>query len=108
MREIADPKMETFLEKAEKVKAEMTNEKSKSLHKPDALKTIRSRINSDIVTVLKRTKAMKPCLESTDSATAANRRNRPLETIRRKGLPSAFLHARQHQKPEKSIPQKKR
>ena len=87
--------MEAFLEKAEKVKAEMAsirnilttieaaNKKSKSLRKPDALKAIRSRINSDVVTVLKRTKAIKARLESTDSATAANRRNRPFETIRR-------------------------
>jgi len=55
--ESADPKMEAFLEKAEKVKAEMAsirnslttieaaNKKSKFLRKPDALKAIRSQIN---------------------------------------------------------------
>jgi len=84
--ESADPKMEAFLEEAEKVKAEMAsirdilttieaaNEESKSLHKPDALKAVRSRINSDIVTVLKKAKAIKARLELMDSATAANRR----------------------------------
>ncbi|KAJ8446432.1 hypothetical protein Cgig2_019325 [Carnegiea gigantea] len=84
--ENADPKMDAFLEEAEKVKAEISsirdtltaleaaNEQSKSLHKPDALKALRARINSDIVTVLKKAKAIKARLELMDSATAANRR----------------------------------
>lgn len=84
--ENADPKMEAFLEEAEKVKAEISsirdtlttleaaNEQSKSLHKPDALKALRAQINSDIVTVLKKAKAIKARLELMDSATAANRR----------------------------------
>uniref|UniRef100_A0A7C9CG89 t-SNARE coiled-coil homology domain-containing protein n=1 Tax=Opuntia streptacantha TaxID=393608 RepID=A0A7C9CG89_OPUST len=81
-----DPKMEAFLEEAERVKAEMAsirdilttleaaNEESKSLHKPDALKALRGRINADIVTVLKKTKAIKARLELMDSAAAHNRR----------------------------------
>ncbi|KNA12832.1 hypothetical protein SOVF_122350, partial [Spinacia oleracea] len=81
-----DPKMEEFLEEAEKVKTEIglikevlitlevANEESKSLHKPEALKALRGRINSDIVSVLKRTKAIKARLEQMDRATAENRR----------------------------------
>ncbi|XP_021763372.1 syntaxin-related protein KNOLLE-like [Chenopodium quinoa] len=81
-----DPKMEEFLEEAEKVKAEMglikdilttleaANEESKSLHKPEALKALRGRINADIVSVLKRAKAIKARLEQMDRATSENRR----------------------------------
>lgn len=81
-----DPKMEAFLEEAEKVKAEIgsiedtlktleaSNEESKSLHKPEALKALRSRISVDIVTVLKKAKAIKARLEQMDRATAENRR----------------------------------
>lgn len=81
-----DPKMEEFLEEAEKVKAEMSsiqdilttleaaNEESKSLHKPEALKALRGRINADIVSVLKKAKAIKARLEQMDRATAENRR----------------------------------
>lgn len=81
-----DPKMEAFLEEAEKVKAEIgsiedtlktleaSNEESKSLHKPEALKALRSRISFDIVTVLKKAKAIKARLEQMDRATAENRR----------------------------------
>lgn len=82
----SDPKMEAFLEEAEKVKAEMaaigdilitleaSNEESKSLHKPDALKALRGRINGDIITVLKKTRVIKARLEQMDRATAENRR----------------------------------
>ncbi|XP_057547149.1 syntaxin-related protein KNOLLE [Amaranthus tricolor] len=82
----SDPKMEAFLEEAEKVKAEMasikdilitleaSNEESKSLHKPEALKALRGRINADVVTVLRKAKAIKARLELMDRATAENRR----------------------------------
>ncbi|XP_074281602.1 syntaxin-related protein KNOLLE-like [Silene latifolia] len=81
-----DPKMEAFLEEAEKVKAEMSsisdilmgieaaNSESKSLHKADALKAVRGRINADIVSVLKKAKGIKSRLEIMDQATVANRR----------------------------------
>ncbi|GAB4836757.1 hypothetical protein Ancab_001669 [Ancistrocladus abbreviatus] len=74
-----DPKMELFLEEAEKVKAEMgaireilgrleaENEESKSLHKPEALRSLRSKINADIVTVLKKARAIKTQLEEMDN-----------------------------------------
>ncbi|KAK9724860.1 hypothetical protein RND81_05G103600 [Saponaria officinalis] len=80
----SDPKMEAFLEEAEKVKVEIAsisdvlttleaaNEESKSLHKPDALKALRGRINADIVSVLKKTKAIKARLEHMDQSTVAD------------------------------------
>ncbi|XP_074319913.1 syntaxin-related protein KNOLLE-like [Silene latifolia] len=82
----SDPKMEAFLEEAEKVKTEMAliqdilmtlesaNEESKSLHKPEALKALRGKINADIVSVLKKTKVIKARLEQMDRETAHNRR----------------------------------
>ncbi|KAL2921714.1 Syntaxin-related protein KNOLLE [Bienertia sinuspersici] len=81
-----DPKMEAFLEEAEKVKEEMAsikevldtleaaNEESKSLHKPEALKALRNRMNADVLCVLKKSKAIKARLEQMDRATAENRR----------------------------------
>ena len=81
-----DTDMGLFLEEAEKVKTEMgnlrdilgrlqqANEEGKSLHKPDALKSLRNRINADIVTVLKKARAIRTQLEDMDRANAANRR----------------------------------
>ncbi|KAF7819310.1 syntaxin-related protein KNOLLE [Senna tora] len=81
-----DTDMGLFLEEAEKVKTEMAylqellnklhqaNEESKSLHKPEALKSLRTRINSDIVTVLKKARTIRSQLEEMDRANAANRR----------------------------------
>ncbi|KAG4941459.1 hypothetical protein AAZX31_16G136000 [Glycine max] len=81
-----DTDMGLFLEEAEKVKAEMgslrdilgrlqqANEESKSLHKPEALKVLRARINADIVAVLKKARAIRAQLEEMDRANAANRR----------------------------------
>ncbi|XP_043688239.1 syntaxin-related protein KNOLLE [Telopea speciosissima] len=78
--------MALFLREAEKVKGEMgsirdilgrlqeANEESKSLHKPEALKALRSRINGDVVAVLRKAKSIKSQLEDMDRANAANRR----------------------------------
>ncbi|CAN4099590.1 unnamed protein product [Withania somnifera] len=81
-----DRNLTAFLEEAEKVKLEMnsikdilrrlqdTNEESKSLHKPEALKSMRNRINSDIIAVLKKAKAIRSQLEEMDRSNAMNRR----------------------------------
>lgn len=81
-----DTDMGLFLEEAEKVKAEMgslrdilgrlqqANEESKSLHKPEAHKALRSRINAEILAVLKKARAIRTQLEEMDRANAANRR----------------------------------
>ncbi|MED6145740.1 hypothetical protein PIB30_028101 [Stylosanthes scabra] len=81
-----DTDMGLFLEEADKVKAEMAalrdilarlqqaNEEGKLLHKPDALKSLRTRINSDIVMLLEKARAIKAHLEDMDKADSANRR----------------------------------
>ncbi|XP_009772555.1 syntaxin-related protein KNOLLE [Nicotiana sylvestris] len=81
-----DQNLNAFLEEAEKVKLEMnsikdilrrlqdTNEESKSLHKPEALKSMRNRINSDILVVLKKARAIRSQLEEMDRSNAINRR----------------------------------
>lgn len=81
-----DQNLNAFLEEAEKVKLEMnsikdilrrlqdTNEESKSLHKPEALKSMRNRINSDILAVLKKARAIRSQLEEMDRSNAINRR----------------------------------
>ncbi|KAL3334706.1 hypothetical protein AABB24_031101 [Solanum stoloniferum] len=81
-----DQNLTAFLEEAEKVKLEMnsikeilrrlqdTNEESKSLHKPEALKSMRDRINSDIIAVLKKARAIRSQLEEMDRSNAINRR----------------------------------
>ncbi|CAM8945827.1 unnamed protein product [Rhodiola kirilowii] len=78
-----DQDMNLFLAEAEKVKTEMNsikeiltklqevNEESKSLHKPDALKAVRNRINSEIITVLKKAKQIRVQLEQMDRANAS-------------------------------------
>ncbi|KAL9379288.1 hypothetical protein Peur_027770 [Populus x canadensis] len=75
-----------FLEEAENVKKEMgsireildqlqeANEESKTLHKPEALKSLRNKINTDIVAVQKKARSIKSQLEEMDRANAANRR----------------------------------
>ncbi|POO00342.1 t-SNARE [Trema orientale] len=81
-----DTDLGLFLQEAEKVKQEMAslreilaklhqaNEESKSLHKSDALKSLRNRINADIVAVLKKARAIRSQLEDMDRANAANKR----------------------------------
>lgn len=81
-----DTDMGLFLEEAEKVKAEMSdlrdilvklqqaNEEGKSLHKPEALKSLRNKINSEIVSVLKQARTIRSQLEEMDKANASNRR----------------------------------
>ena len=81
-----DRNLNLFLEEAEKVKQEMSvireilaklheaNEESKSLHKPEALKSLRNRINADIIGVLKKARDIKSQLEDMDRANAANMR----------------------------------
>ncbi|KAJ4851296.1 hypothetical protein Tsubulata_001167 [Turnera subulata] len=75
-----------FLAEAENVKKEMgsireilaqlqeANEASKALHKPEALKSLRNKINADIVTVLKKARAIRAQLEEMDRANESNRR----------------------------------
>ncbi|KAG6738418.1 hypothetical protein POTOM_058034 [Populus tomentosa] len=81
-----DNNLGLFLEEAEDVKKEMrsireildqlqeANEESKSLHKHEALKSIRNKINADIVKGLKKARSIKTQLEEMDRANAANRR----------------------------------
>ncbi|RZC76528.1 hypothetical protein C5167_000658 [Papaver somniferum] len=81
-----DPNFSDFLAEAEKVKEEMSlirdilgtiqeaHEESKSLHKSDALKAVRHRINTDILNVLKKAKVIRSRIEDLDRATVANRR----------------------------------
>lgn len=81
-----DHNLTAFLHEAELVKQEMNsirdtlaqlqlaNQESKTLHNPDALKSIRRRINGDIVTVLKKAKTIKSRLEEMDRANAESRR----------------------------------
>lgn len=81
-----DTDLGLFLQEAEKVKQEMAslreilgklhqaNEESKSLHKSDALKLLRNRINADIVAVLKKARAIRAQLEDMDRANVANKR----------------------------------
>ncbi|KAI3980487.1 hypothetical protein MKX01_008904 [Papaver californicum] len=81
-----DPNFNEFLAEAEKVKEEMSlirdilgtiqeaHEESKSLHKSDSLKAVRHRINSDILSVLKKAKIIRSRIEDLDRATVANRR----------------------------------
>lgn len=81
-----DTDLGLFLQEAEKVKQEMAslreilaklhqaNEESKFLHKSDALKSLRNRINADIVAVLKKARAIRSQLEDMDRANAANKR----------------------------------
>ncbi|XP_004306480.1 PREDICTED: syntaxin-related protein KNOLLE [Fragaria vesca subsp. vesca] len=78
--------MGLFLEEAEKVKQEMAcvrdilgrlqqaNEESKSLHKSEALQSLRNRINADILSVLKQARTIRCHLEDMDRANAANKR----------------------------------
>ncbi|KAL3626385.1 hypothetical protein CASFOL_029934 [Castilleja foliolosa] len=81
-----DHNLTKFLEEAEQVKTEMnsireilarlesTNEEGKALHKPEALKLIRARVNADVLSVLKRARAIRAKLEEMDRANTTNRR----------------------------------
>ncbi|KAK7819445.1 syntaxin-related protein knolle [Quercus suber] len=78
-----DSDLGLFLEEAEKVKTEMSelrnilsslqqaNEEFKSLHKPEALKSLRSKINDNILTVLKKARTIRSQLEQMDQAQRA-------------------------------------
>ncbi|RRT75554.1 hypothetical protein B296_00010854 [Ensete ventricosum] len=82
----ADGRLWQFFEEAGLVKEEMAairdllaclqaaNEESKSLHKPEALRALRDRINADIVQVLKMARGIRGRLEAMDRSNAANRR----------------------------------
>lgn len=81
-----DTNLTAFLEEAEQVKQEMnsireiltrlqdSNEEGKTLHKPEALKSLRARVNSDILSVLKRARGIRARLEEMDRSNAVNRR----------------------------------
>ncbi|KAL8486574.1 hypothetical protein ACS0TY_022842 [Phlomoides rotata] len=81
-----DQNLTAFLQEAEEVKTEMnsireilarlqaSNEEGKALHKPEALKSLRTRVNADILSVLKRARAIRAKLEEMDKSNAANRR----------------------------------
>lgn len=81
-----DEGLTSFLAEAEIVKSEMNSikgilvqleqasEDSKSLHKPEALKSIRNKINGNVVLVLKMARSIKGQLEEMDRSNAANRR----------------------------------
>lgn len=81
-----DENLRRFFEEAGLVKEEMgsiqdllvrlqdANEESKSLHKPESLRSLRDCINADIVQVLKKARAIRDRLESMDRSNAANRR----------------------------------
>ncbi|XP_019180044.1 PREDICTED: syntaxin-related protein KNOLLE [Ipomoea nil] len=81
-----DLNLSAFLEEAEKVKTEMnsireilvrlqeSNEEIKALHKPEALKSLRDRMNGNILAVLKKARAIRAELEEMDRSNAVNRR----------------------------------
>ncbi|KAL8515665.1 hypothetical protein ACS0TY_014371 [Phlomoides rotata] len=81
-----DHSLTKFLEEAEEVKKEMnsireilarlqqSNDEGKGIHKPEALQSLRARVNADVLSVLKRARAIKTRLEEMDRANAANRR----------------------------------
>ena len=56
------------------VRLQEANEEGKALHKPEALKSLRTRINADILAVLKRAKSIRSQLEEMDRANAVSRR----------------------------------
>ncbi|EHA8586780.1 syntaxin-related protein KNOLLE [Cocos nucifera] len=82
----ADENLRRFFEEAGLAKEEMgsiqdllvrlqdANEESKSLHKPESLRSLRDRINADIVQVLKKARAIRDQLEAMDRSNVANRR----------------------------------
>ncbi|KAG8370345.1 hypothetical protein BUALT_Bualt14G0107300 [Buddleja alternifolia] len=81
-----DHNLTTFLQEAEQVKQEMnsirqiltrlqaSSEEGKSLHNPEALKSLRARVNADVLSVLKRARAIRTRLEDMDRSNAINRR----------------------------------
>ncbi|KAK4434085.1 Syntaxin-related protein KNOLLE [Sesamum alatum] len=81
-----DQNLTAFLEEAEEVRKEMnsireilarleaSNEEGKALHKPEALKSLRARVNADIIMVLKRARAIRVRLEDMDRSNATSRR----------------------------------
>ncbi|XP_073038008.1 syntaxin-related protein KNOLLE [Primulina eburnea] len=81
-----DQNLTAFLQEADQVQKEMNSvkeillrlqesrEEGKSLHKPEALKSLRSRVNADIVSVLKRARGIRAKLEEMDKSNAVSRR----------------------------------
>nr|CAD78064.1 knolle [Antirrhinum majus] len=81
-----DHNLTAFLEEAEQVKLEMnsikevlirldeSNEEGKTLHKSEALKSHRARMNDDVLSVLKRARAIKIRLEEMDRSNEVSRR----------------------------------
>ncbi|KAG6395190.1 hypothetical protein SASPL_145831 [Salvia splendens] len=81
-----DTNLTSFLEEAEQVKQEMasirdtlarlqaSHEEGKSLHNPEALKTLRASVNADILSVLKRARTIRARLQDMDRSNALNRR----------------------------------
>lgn len=69
--------MEKVKQLLEKVKA--ANDESRTVHKAQAMKALRSRMDADIAQVTKLAKSMKAKLETLDRANAASRRVRGCE-----------------------------
>ncbi|KZV21077.1 syntaxin-related protein KNOLLE [Dorcoceras hygrometricum] len=81
-----DQNLTGFLQEADQVQKEMnsikeilarlqeSHEEGKCLHKPEALKLLRSRVNADVLSVLKRARAIRTRLEEMDRSNAASRR----------------------------------
>ncbi|CAA7400343.1 unnamed protein product [Spirodela intermedia] len=82
----ADGNLRSFFEEAGRVRDEMdeirellvrlqeANEEGRSLHKPESLKSLRARINGDVVNVLKKARDIRNVLEGMDRENAVNRR----------------------------------
>lgn len=87
----ADPKFSQFQTDIEAIKAEMekmkqvlamlqaANEESKSVHRADAMKALRSRMDADIAAVTKSARTVKVRLEQVEVANAENRKVRGCE-----------------------------
>ncbi|MQL72780.1 hypothetical protein Taro_005133 [Colocasia esculenta] len=56
------------------VRLQEANEEGKSLHKPESLRSLRGRINADVVAVLKKARAIRTALEGMDRENAERRR----------------------------------
>ena len=87
----ADPKFGQFQTDIEAIKAEMekmkqvlaklqaANEESKSVHRADAMKALRSRMDADVAAVTKSARTVKVRLEQVEVANAENRKVRGCE-----------------------------
>ncbi|KMZ74775.1 putative Syntaxin [Zostera marina] len=82
----ADDSLRRFYDEAGLVREEMAtireslirlqeaNEEGKSLHKPESLRSLRARVNNDVIAVLKKAKGIRDRLEAMDRSNAENRR----------------------------------